>query len=114
MVKTAIEAACDSPRVVFVNRYFEPDTSATSQMLSDLTRRLARRGIDVRVLTSRQLYDDPQARLASRESIETVQVHGWPPSRLGRVALAGRAADYATFFLSVAWRLLTMLRPGDV
>jgi len=50
-------------KVVFVNRYFHPDESATSRMLSDPAFRLARLGISVAVVTSRQLYDDPQADL---------------------------------------------------
>ena len=34
-------------RVVFVNRYFHPDHSATSQMVSDLAFHLASRGWEV-------------------------------------------------------------------
>ena len=47
-----------SPRIVFVNRYFYPDQSATSRMLTDLTFRLAERGLSVAVVTSRQLYEN--------------------------------------------------------
>jgi len=33
------------PRIVFVNRFYHPDVSATSQMLFDLTQRLAAEGL---------------------------------------------------------------------
>jgi len=48
-------------RVVFVNRYFYPDHSATSQMLADLAFHLASRGWDVGVITSRLRYDERNA-----------------------------------------------------
>jgi hypothetical protein len=50
-------------RVIFVNRYFFPDHSATSQILSDLTFHLAAIGHEVHVIASRQRYDDPRAAL---------------------------------------------------
>ena len=49
------------PRIVFLNRYFAPDHSATSQMLSDLAFYLAGAGHEVCVVTSCQRYDDAAA-----------------------------------------------------
>src|SRR4029077_13193097 len=62
-------------RVIFVNRYFFPDHSATSQILSHLTFHLAAIGHEVHVTTSRQRYDDPHAALPENENINGVQVH---------------------------------------
>ena len=86
-------------RVVFVNRYFHPDHSATSQMASDLAFHLASRGYEVGAITSRQRYDDPRARLSSgtAEGVRIVRV--WS-TRFGRAGLFGRAIDYLTFYLS--------------
>ena len=55
---TAPRAQSSRPRIIFVNRYFAPDLSATSQMLTDLTRRLAEKDFEVEVVCSRQRYDD--------------------------------------------------------
>ncbi len=52
-------------RFVFVNRYYLPRSSATSQMLTDLALGLAGRGLDVHVVCSRQLYEDPGTRAAA-------------------------------------------------
>ena len=52
-------------RIIFLNRFFAPDHSATSQLVSDLAFSLAEFGRDVHVITSRQLYDDPLAKLPS-------------------------------------------------
>jgi colanic acid biosynthesis glycosyl transferase WcaI len=59
-------------RLIFVNRYFYPDHSATSQILSDLTFHLAAAGHEVHVLASRQIYDEPDADLPARETINGV------------------------------------------
>ena len=86
-------------RVVFVNRYFHPDHSATSQMASDLAFHLARKGWEVAAITSRQLYDDARADL--RSSVEEgVRIERVWSTRFGRAGLFGRALDYATFYLS--------------
>ena len=62
-------------KLIFVNRYFHPDHSATSQMLSDLAFALAERGQAVCVITSRQRYDAPSERLPAGETVKGVAVH---------------------------------------
>lgn len=102
------------PRIVFVNRYFFPDQSATSRMLSDLAFRLAERGVAVAVVTSRQLYEDPRAALACRESIHGVEVHRVSTATRGRARLVGRALDYLSFHAAAGLKLLGILTKGDV
>ncbi len=104
----------DPRRIVFVNRYFWPDESATSQMLTDLARGLAAGGRSVHIITSRQLIDDPGASLTSREFVAGIAVHRVWSSTFGRGNLAGRALDYASFYIASGWRLLRLLRRGDV
>ncbi len=101
-------------RIIFVNRFFSPDHSATSQMVSDLAFFLAKRGHRVDVITSRQRYDAPDARLAATENINGVEVHRVWTSRFGRGFLPGRAIDYLTFYLSTAWHLLRLAGAGDL
>jgi colanic acid biosynthesis glycosyl transferase WcaI len=102
------------PRLIFVNRFFFPDHSATSQILSDLARHLASAGRDVHVVTSRQIYDDTKAALSASEIIDGVHVHRVPSSGFGRDTLLGRSIDYLSFYYSM-WRYLTALvRPGDI
>jgi glycosyltransferase involved in cell wall biosynthesis len=96
------------PRLIFVNRFFHPDHSATSQILGDLAFHLAEAGLDVQVLTSRQIYDDPSRVLASRETIRGVQAHRVWSSRFGRGRLLPRAVDYLTFYLSATAKLATL------
>src|SRR5258706_6746852 len=100
-------------RILFVNRFFHPDHSATSQMLSDLSFHLAERGWRVEVVTSRQRYDDSTARLASRETVGGVEVRRvWSP-RLRRRVLAGGTPAYPTFFARAVFSLQNPAKRGS-
>ena len=101
-------------RYVFINRYYEPDESATSQMLTDLARGLAARGFCVHVVCSQQLYTDAGAKLPPNESRSGVVVHRVATTRFGRDRLLGRVIDYASFYISASWTLFGLLRRGDV
>ncbi len=93
-------------KVIFVNRFFYPDHSATSQLLSDLAFDLVEEGYRVEIVTSRLRYDDSSARLLCKETVNGVLVHRVWTSRFGRGNLAGRALDYITFYVTAAWSLL--------
>lgn len=71
-------------RLIFLNRFFHPDHSATSQMLPDLAFGLAARGHRVTVITSRLRYDAPEVRLPAAEAIEGVEIIRVWTSRFGR------------------------------
>ena len=107
----AIEAARRCRDLIFVNRYFFPDHSATSQILSDLAFDLAGTGREVHVITSRQIYDDAKADLADHEIINDVNVHRVASTQFGRGALLGRSIDYVSFYRSVRRRLAELARP---
>jgi glycosyltransferase involved in cell wall biosynthesis len=100
--------------VVFVNRFYAPDESATSQMLTDLAEALAASGIAVEALCSTQLYGDAGADLPATEVLRGVSVRRLATTRFGRDSLFGRAIDYATFYLGATAWLLARVRRGDV
>jgi colanic acid biosynthesis glycosyl transferase WcaI len=101
-------------RLIFINRFFAPDHSATSQILSDLAFDLAGGGREVRLVTSRQIYDDPKAALPERETINGVDVHRVASTEFGRAALIGRSIDYVSFYRSVRRCLDELVRRGDI
>ncbi len=100
-------------KIIFVNRYFYPDHSATSQLLSDLGFDLAGNNISTMVITSRQIYDDASANLPAREVINGVNVVRVWTSPFGRGNLFGRAVDYLTFYIGAFIRLLLETEKGD-
>jgi colanic acid biosynthesis glycosyl transferase WcaI len=101
-------------RVVFVNRYFYPDESATAQLLADLAFGLAARGMDVHIVCSRQLYDAPEAPLGALETVRGVVIHRLWTTRFGRRRLWGRAFDYASFYVACAVTLIKLLQARDI
>lgn len=101
-------------KLIFVNRYFYPDHSATAQLLSSLAFALVERGWEVHVISNRQRYDAAHASLPSTELILGVRVHRVWTSRFGRARLSGRIADYLTFYSSAAWRLCWLARRDDI
>ena len=102
------------PRIVFINRFAYPDHSATSQVLWELSRRLARAGHEVAIITSRQRYEDPGAALAAFERAQAVEISRVWSTRFGRGVLAGRALDYLTFFLGATGAVLRTVADGDI
>jgi glycosyltransferase involved in cell wall biosynthesis len=97
--------------ILFLNRFFFPDHSATSQIVSDLAFHLAGTGREVHVLSSRQRYDDPRADLPEFEQHRGVSIHRISTTQFGRATLAGRGLDYLSFYASL-WRRLNEVAPA--
>jgi hypothetical protein len=98
-------------KLIFLNRYFYPDLSATSQMLTDLAFHLAEGGHEVHVICSRQLYESPDSNLVAFETIGGVQAHRVWTSRFGRANLMGRACDYLAFYVLATLKLIQLGKP---
>ncbi|MEX2080050.1 MAG: glycosyltransferase family 4 protein, partial [Dehalococcoidia bacterium] len=100
-------------KVVVVNRFFYPDVAATGQFAADLAFDLAEAGHEVHVVTSRLAYDGGPG-YPAEETVHGVRVNRVWTSRYGRGSLPGRMLDYASFYVSSTWRLLRLLRTGDI
>jgi colanic acid biosynthesis glycosyl transferase WcaI len=100
--------------VIFVNRFFYPDHSATSQILTDLALDLANEDDPITVITSRQLYDDRTVVLPSTELINGVNVVRVATTGFGRKTILGRTLDYCTFYLTASIAVYLRARRGDI
>jgi len=94
--------------IVFVNRFYWPDETATAQLLADLAEGLAARGRRVTVIASR-----PPAGAPAAESRRGVRIFRVGSTRSARPGLAAKALDFATFFAGAFARLLRSARRGD-
>ena len=101
-------------QIVFINRFFYPDHSATSQLLTDLAFHLAEQSHRVLVIASRQQYGDPTSMLSPRDEVKGVKIQRVWSTRFGRTQLLGRALDCATFYFTAAMALLKHVRTGDI
>ena len=101
-------------RILFVNRFYYPDHSATAQILTDLAEALAAQGWTVSVIASRSLYADPAVALAPQEAHAGVRIRRVWTSRFGRAGLAGRAVDYLSFYVTAFFAVLRTASRGDI
>jgi len=110
---SATAVAAMTPRkIIFVNRFFAPDHSATSQILSDLVFHLASGGEAVSVITTRGLYNE-DVDLPAFENLSGAHVHRVCKPRFGRGSLLGRAVDYLTIYVRFAMAVWRLAAPGD-
>lgn len=101
-------------KIIFINRYFYPDHSATSQLLSDLAFHLRGGSSETHVITSRQMYDDAKAVLPFDEVVQGVHIHRVWTTRFGRYNNYGRAIDYLSFYLTSMFCLARWAGRGDI
>lgn len=96
-------------KIVLVNRFFYPDSSATSQIATDLAFHLAARGHDVHVVTGRSAQDLPV-----RELCGHVEVHRiCKPAHPGQ-GLVRRLRDYICFYWRARKTVSRLISAGDV
>ncbi len=101
-------------RVIFINRFFYPDESATSQMLSDLAFELTQCGFDIYVITSRLSYTSENSELPDTENVNGVKVHRIYSTGFGRGNLIGRCLDYLSFYVFSVIKLWQLARANDI
>jgi putative colanic acid biosynthesis glycosyltransferase WcaI len=106
--------------IVFFNRSFYPDISATGQLLTDLCEDLVREhGCRVSVVTGPPLRPSVEPAstrrgLVSRETYRGVEIHRASGTRFDKRRFIGRAANYVSYFLSACWAGLRLERPDVV
>ena len=95
-------------RVLLVNQFFWPDSSATSQLLTDLARGLTERGHEVYAISADGGYN-----LASTGSPPAVRIFRVKTSRFSR-GRVGRVVSYLSFYFLAAFRAFSLPRPDLV
>ncbi len=97
-------------RILFINRYFYPDVSATARMLTDLAEDLDAHGESVTVITGRTAYLGGETLLPASGKHKGVLVTRVGSTDFGRHRLWGRALDYLSFYMLAAWAALRLER----
>ena len=87
-------------RLLFVNRYFYPDISATAQLLTELTEDLATQGETVTVITGNTTYAGGSSILPAQEIYKGIRIVRVGVTRFGRANTLGRLADYISFWIA--------------
>jgi lipopolysaccharide/colanic/teichoic acid biosynthesis glycosyltransferase/glycosyltransferase involved in cell wall biosynthesis len=105
--------------VVFFNRAFHPETSATSQLLTELCRGLVHEyGCRVSVVTGVPLSPggraEPRRGLVTRECHDGIVVFRARGTRFSKRRALGRMSNYVTYFLSACLAGFRLERPDVV
>ena len=96
-------------RMLFVNQFFWPDSSATSQQLTDLVKALAARGEQIEVVCGHSGgYAAAAGTEAPSATVHRVKTLPFTRGKLGRVF------SYLSFYVSAFARGLTLRRPDVV
>lgn len=101
-------------KIVLLNQCFYPDVVATAQQATDLARELTHRGHEVTVIASRRAYDDPQREFPASETWEGIRIERIGTTGFGKASKIRRAADFASYMLTCALRLVTLPKPDRV
>ncbi len=97
-------------KILILNQAFYPDLVSTAQHAADLAASLVTAGHEVTVLADSRAYDNRARRFPWQESWRGVRILRAPSTGFGKAAGWRRAADFASFMLSCALRLLFMPR----
>jgi glycosyltransferase involved in cell wall biosynthesis len=99
-----------SPRIYFVNRFYWPDETATAQLLTDLTERLAAQGHAISVITTRppNYSVDPTLH---QGGIEVIRTGG---RRSDRSSIMAKALSFVSFSARALRVLSKRLQPHDI
>ena len=102
-------------KIIFVNRFFYPDQSATSQLLTDLVTKLEfNSDVEVLVVTSRRIMADPDMTLPAVGCIDGVNIRRVYTTSFGKNALIGRLFDFSFFYLASFFTLLRVVNRNDI
>src|SRR5256714_7308054 len=96
-------------RIIILNQFFYPDHSATSQLMTDLAESLVKKGIGVTAIAGRGRYDGG-GKLAAREDYRGIRIRRAWATGFGKRTVAGRLADYLSFYFGATWTLLRQPR----
>ena len=87
-------------RVLFVNRYFYPDISSTSQLLTELAEDLVAQGDSVTVITGNTPYFGGDERFPSKEMHRGIRIIRVGIAHFDRSHIFGRLGDFLSFSIS--------------
>ena len=97
-------------RILIINQFFYPDIAATAQLMTDLTEDLAKRNLDITVLTSNSNYLGGKLDLSKNGRFIPARIIRVNSLSFGRRHVQGRVLDYLSFLVMILCRSLFLPR----
>ena len=101
-------------RLVFINRFFYPDGSATALMLADLVEGLAPLRLEMHVITGRAAHTPGASGAAADFPAARLSVTRLPHLGAGHQSIAGRLVNFAVFYAALIVAGFARIRRGDI
>lgn len=93
-------------RFLIISQVYWPDSTAVSQILTDLAEDLVRKGHTVSVISSSREYERPSNRFPARETRAGVHITRTGQTSFGKGSIIGRLADVVSFNVSLAFSMI--------
>lgn len=100
-------------RLILINRFFFPDESATSLMMTDLVEGLAPLGLEMHVIAAAASYTDTGDR-SQTLPVERLTVTRLPTLPFSHQSLQGRVLNFLAFYCALVFAGLKHVRRGDL
>lgn len=97
-------------KLLVLSHFYPPDPASVGQHMADACREMARRGWQVRVVTSDRGFEDPSRRYPKRERLDGVDVKRVSWASFGKRTIFLRALAMGMFMLHCLWAVLTERR----
>ena len=106
----------DKPQstILVLSQVYVPDPAAVGQYMADAAEEMARRGFNVRVLTSARGYEDPTIKYPARETRAAVDIVRLPLSSFGKRSIFHRLLGQSLFLIQTIIRGLTTRRLAGI
>ena len=101
-------------RTIFINRFFYPDESATSQILTDLAFYLGEQQKEVLVIASDAGYVGERKMLKARDQVGGIDIRRIRSLPFRHNSLLGRVCNFSIFYIGVVFHLLAIAGRNDL
>ena len=101
-------------RIIFVNRFFYPDISATAQLLGELVFNLDEKDKEIIVVASRSAYNEAGVVFPKSQHVNGVEIIRVGRNRFNRTNYLGRLFDLFGFYLLLSVTLFKLVCASDV
>jgi glycosyltransferase involved in cell wall biosynthesis len=95
-----------SKSIVIVSEFFYPNKTGSSKVLTELAEDLVSYGMEVSVVTSRNIYNEEKRKLLTNDNYKGINISRIWTSNFNKNSSIGRIINYFSFTLSVLFNLL--------
>lgn len=92
--------------ILFVTQGFYPDTVAVSQVLTDLSIYLKKKGNNISVFTSKYSYENKNIKYSAFENYNDIKIHRLYQTRFGKSNSVFRIFDFLSFNFVIFFKIL--------